>query len=242
MCTKSFRPSNLAEAATHHATSCPSGHTIFHRIRAKASVGKKELEPAATTEKKDPGGKPSRIVASRVLASAAEEQLVPAMPEALPGFGTLARQRPQNAFAPPRTCQFVGCEWLTWLDGSFRTAICKKSSCLGLWKGHVFTHHPKKVTAAESPGIGFLVVFSRYLDSWHTLGNRRLTLFGVFLFNPGPKGGAQKILVRLVKYLHFSLVTDFTPSKWPSYVRPYYGIFIGVITTRGPYKGKMCVP
>jgi len=66
-----------------------------------------------------------------------------------------------------------------------------------------FTHHPKKVTAAESPGIGFLVVFSRYLDNWHTLGNRRLTLFGVFLFNPGPKGEAQKILVRLEKYLHF---------------------------------------
>ena len=38
---------------------------------------------------------------------------------------------------------------VTFLSTSWRSPI----------SGHVFTHHPKKVTAAESPGIGQFVGF-----------------------------------------------------------------------------------
>ena len=117
-------------------------------------IGKKELEQAAkqlhylhTTDTTDPDGQHYRKVATRVFGDLEFRCSVRPITEEfmLAGFGYTTEPTAAECIRSFPVVPFVGCEWLTWLDGSsevrhkvdphnFRHSNLKLSEVYG-WRG-----------------------------------------------------------------------------------------------------------
>ena len=128
MHTKLFRALHFAKAAANHATSSTTCHPILHGIFAETTTHRKKrtwnkLPNNYTTytqqRLQDPDGQHYRKVATRVFGDLEFRCSVRPITEEfmLAGFGYASEPTAAECIRSFPVVPFVGCEWLTWLDG-----------------------------------------------------------------------------------------------------------------------------